>query len=104
MLLLAADRHGADGREADVPVPALQDRRLPARCEGAADDWGQHEPALVEEHKVSPASPRPSDDLEQLLTPLGGDGRLIAFLGLAWCRQAGPFDTDLRILRTWSGW
>ena len=95
---LWADRHGADGRDPVVPVPALEDRRAPSRGERAADRRCEHEARLVEEHQVGRAATSFADDLGQLLTPSVVDGHLVAFLGPSLRLLAGPAQASLKDL------
>jgi hypothetical protein len=92
---LGADRHGADGRDAIVPIPGLQDRCVATRGEGPADRGSQHESALVEEHQMGLAPPGPADDLGQFLTPSVVDGDLVTLPGLLLRFLAGPVEPEL---------
>jgi hypothetical protein len=92
---LGADRHGADGRDAIVPVPGLQDRGLATRGEGSADCGSQHESALVKEDQVGLASAGPADDFGQFLTPSVVDGNRVSLFGLLLRLLATPVEPKL---------
>ena len=42
--LYGTQRNSADGGDSVSAIPAMMDRRLPARRKRAADHWSQHEP------------------------------------------------------------
>jgi transposase len=96
--MLRADRHGADGRDPVVAVPALDDGRLAPRGERAADSRAEHEPRLVEEHQVGLAPPRPADDPGHFLTPSVVDGGLVPLLARSLGLLAGPLQPPLEHL------
>lgn len=92
---LGADRHGADGRDAIVPVPSLQDRSLATRGKGSADRGSQHEAALIEEDQVGIAAASPADDFGQFLTPSVVDGNRVSLFGLLLRLLATPVKPKL---------
>jgi len=92
---LGADRHGADGRDAIVSVPGLQDRGLAARGQGSADCGSQHESALVKEDQVGLASAGSADDFGQFLTPSVVDGNRVTLSGFLLRFLATPVEPKL---------
>src|SRR5262245_3552469 len=95
---LRAYGHGADRRDPVVAVPALQDRGLTPRGEGAADRRGEHEARLVEEDQVGLPASGSTDDAGQFLTPSEVDRRLVPLLGPALGLLAGPLQPPLEHL------
>src|SRR5262245_22766311 len=74
-LALCAERDRRDDRESIMPIPCVLDRRLAARCPGAAADRLQHEAAFVQEDNdcfttralfLSAATPRDANARSQL--------------------------------------
>jgi len=92
---LGTDRHGADGRDAIVPIPSLQDRGLATRGKRSADRGSQHESAFVEEDQVGLAATGSADDLGQFLTPSVVDGNWVTLLGLLLRLLATPVEPTL---------
>src|SRR5690606_4046132 len=96
----------ADGRDAALAVPGLQDGRLAPRGVGAGDDRRRLEARLVEEDEVGLAGLGLPDDAGSLLGPSVGDllgvasPRWAFFCGL-WLLQFGRRRISLRTCSTW---
>jgi hypothetical protein len=95
---LGADCHGANGRDAIVSVPGLEDWSFTPRGQRAADCGSQHESALVEEDQVGLAAAGSADDFGQFLTPSVVDGNRVALLGLLLRLLATPVEPTLNDL------
>jgi hypothetical protein len=92
------DGHGAEGRDAVVPAPGPQNRRLAPRGQCTADRGREHEATLVEEDEVGLAAAGASDDPGQFLAPSVLDGDFVTLLGLALGLLAGPAELMLEDL------